>query len=650
MKNTQLRIHSKNVKKNSFSKSIHKSFFVVWFAAIILLTWVLQWNVFQNINNLFFDPLTTGTPRKDVVIVGIDELSLARYGAFPWDRDIYANLLTSLDTYNPRVVGFDILFAESRKGDEVLKNTLRTINTDIVFGSKLESETYIPSLYTGISPRVFEGVVNVFPDNDAKVRSVQNYFAYGKECLPSFSKKIITVATKSSEYVPGGCDTTQNLFRYQENISKISFVDVVDKSVPLDALKDKIILVGFATTDLEQDSFFGLFGSKINGVEIHASAVAHTLNNAHLEKVSPLLTLAVNIIFAFLLALLPFFVKRFTTQISILVAVGVLTFLGAVIGYEFGYKTYVPWAIGLPLFSYGLSLVYSYISNIRKNEYLKKLFGTYVHPSLLDELIKDPSRLKLGGEKRYMTVLFSDVRGFTTFSEKLSPEGLVDLLNDYLNTMSPIILERRGTIDKYIGDAIMAFWNAPVVTENHELLAVEAALVMQEKLVEFNKAQAGADGMKLGIGIGVNSGDMVVGNMGSDERFNYTVMGDAVNTGSRFEGLTKKYGVVIIVGESTRNAITGDMILFRKLDVMTVKGKSEPTTIYEPLRASDSMKVFIANYEQGFEAYLKGDFATAKKYLSPLAEHGDEPSKILLERMEVIDVSAWKGVWKWDEK
>jgi len=638
------------VKKFSFPKSVHKTFFLVWLVSIVFLAWVLQWNVFQNINNLFFDPLTTATERKDVVIVGIDEKSLARYGAFPWDRDIYANLLTSLDTYNPRVIGFDILFAESRKGDEILKNTLRTINTDIVFATKLEGNTYIPSIYTGISPRIHEGVVNVFPDNDAKVRSIQNYFTYSKECLPSFSKKIVTVSTKINEYVPGKCDTGQKLFRYQENIQKVSFVDVVDKSLPSDALKDKIIIVGFATTDLEQDSFFGLFGSKINGVEIHASAVAHTLSGTYLEKVPGYLTLVINILFAFFLIFLPFIVKRFATQIGVLVLVAVVTFLGAIIGYEFGYKTYVPWAIGLPLFSYGLSLVYSYISNIRKNEYLKKVFGTYVHPSLLDELIADPKKLKLGGEKRHMTVLFSDVRGFTTFSEKLSPEGLVDLLNDYLNMMSPIILDRRGTIDKYIGDAIMAFWNAPVITENHEFLAVEAALVMQEKLVEFNNAQADANGMKLGIGIGVNSGDMVVGNMGSDARFNYTVMGDAVNTGSRFESLTKKYGVVTIVGESTRKAITDDKILFRKLDIMTVKGKTDSTTIYEPLRASDSMKEFVQKYELGFDAYVKGDFETAKKYLELLAQHNDGPAQMLMERMKVIDVSTWKGVWKWDEK
>ncbi len=636
--------------KKNLNITTHKTFFIVWVVSIVFFTWVLQWNLFQNINNIFFDPLTTGTERKDVVIIGIDEKSLARYGAFPWDRDIYANLLTSLDSYNPRVIGFDILFAESRAGDEVFKNTLRTMKTDVVFATKVEEDTYISSLYGDISPRVHEGVVNVFPDNDAKVRSVQNYFLYNKECLPSFSKKILSVATKMSEYMPGSCDTEQKLFRYQENIPKVSFVDVVDTDVPLETLKDKVILIGFATTDLEQDSFFGLLGSKINGVEIHASAIAHSLNNVRLISVPSHVTLLVNIIFAFLIAFLPFFVKRFSTQIIILVLVASATFFGAIIGYEYGYKTYVPWAVGLPLFSYGLSLLYSYVSNIRKNEYLKKVFGTYVHPSLLEELISDPTKLKLGGEKRYMTVLFSDIRGFTTFSEKLSPEGLVDLLNDYLNTMSPLVLERRGTIDKYIGDAIMAFWNAPVVTENHELLAVETALAMQEALVAFNKEKADANGMKLGIGIGINSGEMVVGNMGSDARFNYTIMGDAVNTGSRFEGLTKKYGVVTMVGESTRNAITDDKILFRKLDVMTVKGKSEPTTIYEPLRASDSMREFVKNYETGFDAYVKGNFETAKKYLETLAAHGDEPSKMLVERMKTIDLASWKGVWKWDEK
>lgn len=631
-------------------RDFQKTFILVWISSILLLVWILQWNLFQNINNIFFDPLTTGTQRKDIVIVGIDEKSLERYGAFPWNRDTYASLLLSIDTYKPRAVSFDILFVEPRVGDDSFKQALREITTDVIFATKIEQGTYIPSLYAGISPQVYEGVVNVFPDADAKVRSIQNFFEYNSGCLPSFSKKIIDVVTKEKEYIPGVCDISPKLFRYQEKIEKISFVDVVDKNLLPDALRDKIVLVGFATTDLEQDSFFGLFGNKINGVEIHASAIAHILNNEPIQRVSLLLTLFVNVVFAFILALLPFIVTRFSTQVGILIMVALATFFGAIIGYEFGYKTYVPWAVGLPLFSYGLSLVYSYISNIRKNEYLKKVFGTYVHPSLLDELIADPKKLKLGGEKRHMTVLFSDVRGFTTFSEKLSPEGLVDLLNGYLNVMSPIILDHRGTIDKYIGDAIMAFWNAPVQTENHELLAVEAALVMQEKLAEFNASLNRADGLKLGIGIGVNSGDMVVGNMGSNQRFNYTVMGDAVNTGSRFEGLTKKYGIITIVGESTRKAITDKKILFRRIDVMTVKGKSDPTTIYEPLRAGDSMREFVQKYELGFDAYIKADFVTAKKYLEPLASHGDEPSKIIIERMETIDTDTWRGVWKWDEK
>lgn len=613
--------------------------------------WVLQWNIFQNVNNLFFDPLTTGTPRGDVVIIGIDEKSLARYGAFPWERDIYAMFLKSLDTYNPRVVGFDIVFAESRNGDAALRQTLATLNTDTVFASKIEQEEYIPSLFfEDLVPTLHEGVVNVFPDQDAKVRSIQKYFSIGNTCIPSFSQKITELALRQSGARGDTCDTAPFLFRYQKNIEKLSFVDVVDGSVPKEALKDKVVFIGFATTDLEQDSFFGLFGSKINGVEIHASAVAHRLNNESLVVVPPYLTLVVNLIFAALLALLPFVVKRFSKQIIILFCIGAFTLLGAILGYEFGYKTYVPWAVGIPLFSYGISLLYSYISNVRKNEYLKKLFGTYVHPSLLEELIRDPKKLALGGEKRRMTVLFSDVRGFTSFSEKLSPEALVDLLNDYLNTMSPLILERKGTIDKYIGDAIMAFWNAPLLTPNHETLAVETALIMQDKLEEFNKKLNRADGLKLGIGIGVNTGDMVVGNMGSDARFNYTVMGDAVNTGSRFEGLTKKYGVITMVGESTKDAVTDATILFRKLDIMTVKGKSDPTTIYEPLRASDSMKIFVENYEKGFDAYVRGDFAEATKHLTPLANNGDHPSQMILDRMKTIDQSTWKGVWKWDEK
>ncbi len=619
----------------------------MWLILMCVSAWVLNWNVVQDVNNLFFDRLSTGAQRNDIVIIGIDDASLKKIGAWPWNRNVHANLITKLGEYNPRGVAFDVLFLEPREGDIVMQQVLDNATYPIVLGSKFETSGYIHSVYALHNSRVTDGVVNVTPDSDSKVRSVQPFFTEKEKCIPSLAYALIPKT--SSVYRE--CSAIQQVsLRYQEKIPRVSYVDVLNGTVALEQLKDKFILIGYATTDLEVDSFSGLLGTKINGVEIHAHALATALNNTKIFTFSKVAVLLINLLIALLLALLPSVFKRASLQLALLASVCFVVIFGAVFAYEYGYKTYIPWAIGLPIISYTFALLYSYIVGAQRNEYLKKVFGTYVHPSLLEELIADPKKLKLGGEKRHMTVLFSDVRGFTTFSEKLSPEGLVDLLNGYLNVMSPIILERRGTIDKYIGDAIMAFWNAPVQTLNHELLAVEAALEMQEKLAVFNTSLNRADGLKLGIGIGVNSGDMVVGNMGSDQRFNYTVMGDAVNTGSRFEGLTKKYGIITIVGESTRKAITDTKILFRKLDIMTVKGKSDPTTIYEPLRASDSMKEFVEKYELGFDAYVKADFTTAKKYLEPLATHGDEPSKMIVERMKTIDVDSWKGVWKWDEK
>ncbi len=620
------------------------TFLALWIPIMFLSAWLLHWAVIRDVNNLFFDRLSTGAQRNDIVIIGIDDASLQKIGAWPWERSVHAKLLTELEKYNPRAVAFDVLFVDPRARDEEMVQALERASFPVVLASKFEESGYIQPLYTILNKNVRTGAVNVGPDVDSKVRSYQKYFNADGECVPSLSQALI-----QSEILVE-CDTSMHTLRYQPQVKKVSYSDVLEGVVPASALRDSFVLIGYATADLEVDSFAGLFGSKINGVEIHASALATTLNDVPSVVFSTYLVLFTNIILALFFAVLPFIFRRASVQLIILGIVSISVVFVAVLAYEYGYKTYMPWAIGLPIISYMFSLLYSYIVGAQRNEYLKKVFGTYVHPSLLEELIANPKKLKLGGEKRRMTVLFSDVRGFTSFSEKMSPEELVDLLNDYLNTMSPLILEKRGTIDKYIGDAIMAFWNAPVLTPNHELVAVETALQMQEALVHFNQKLQRADGLTLGIGIGINTGDMVVGNMGSDARFNYTVMGDAVNTGSRFEGLTKKYGVVTIVGESTKNAVSTHDILFRTLDIMTVKGKSDPTTIYEPLRASESMRAFVAKYEEGFRAYVRGDFQLALQLLGPLASQGDGPAQVLLDRMKTIDVNTWKGVWKWDEK
>jgi adenylate cyclase len=244
---------------------------------------------------------------------------------------------------------------------------------------------------------------------------------------------------------------------------------------------------------------------------------------------------------------------------------------------------------------------------------VRSAFGQYLSPTLVEQLAQSPDKLVLGGEERTMTIMFSDVRGFTALSEtfKDDPQGLTQLMNRLLTPLSNAILEKNGTIDKYMGDAIMAFWNAPLDDPNHEANACEAALEMLERLAKLNRErqqEAQDNGQKflpIKIGVGLNTGRCVVGNMGSDMRFQYTVLGDSVNLASRIEGQTKSYGVAILIGANTAKALQ-DKYALLELDCITVKGKSEPETVYTVLgRAGAERAPAFAAVQDGIGKALK---------------------------------------------
>ncbi|KXK27630.1 MAG: Adenylate cyclase 1 [candidate division WS6 bacterium OLB20] len=279
------------------------------------------------------------------------------------------------------------------------------------------------------------------------------------------------------------------------------------------------------------------------------------------------------------------------------------------------------------------------------------MFYRYLNEPLLNILIEDTSRLSLGGESRDMSVLFSDIRGFTSISEKMSSRELITMVNDYLHFMTDIILSKNGTIDKYIGDAIMAFWNAPVDDAQHAINAVLAALTMQERLEIFNRDYPQYP--EIAIGIGINSGDMTVGNVGGEQRFDYTVLGDNVNLGSRLEGLTKKYGVTCIVSESTKKAaekqVHDDSVLFRLIDNVIVKGREKPIRIYQPLRNTPKNKQLLSDFSKAYDRYCSGDFTRAAKLLQII----DDPvARLYEERIREIGEPPgdWTSVWEWTEK
>jgi len=306
---------------------------------------------------------------------------------------------------------------------------------------------------------------------------------------------------------------------------------------------------------------------------------------------------------------------------------------------------------------YALNTAYGFFAATRSKRQITKLFGQYVPPELADEMSQDPAHYTMEGQSREMTVLFSDIRGFTNFSEKLPPAELAEVLNAYLSTMTRIVQQHRGTIDKYIGDAIMAFWNAPVDLGDHASRAVQTALDMQAALSQLNQEFAARGWPEVKIGVGVNTGRMSVGNMGSEFRMSYTVMGDAVNLGSRLEGITKQYGVGILVTQTTVEADPEHV--FMKVDDVRVKGKETPVAIYEPLGGKagldESVRQGAADFELAFARYQSQDWEAAESALRALnARTPRTLYDIYLERIahfrETPPPADWDGVFVYTTK
>jgi adenylate cyclase len=429
--------------------------------------------------------------------------------------------------------------------------------------------------------------------------------------------------------------------------------------------KDKIVFVGASAAELQDLKFTPFYSYKnLNretpGVEVHAQALQTLLDRSFIANAS---SLTDYLIIAFLIIVV-FLVNNstkliFGTPLTILLAI-LYTFFAY---YMFIYhKTWI--AISAPILgitvAYLSTTVYRYILEQREKAMIKGMFAQYVPQKVVSELIANPDMLKLGGERRRMTALFTDVAGFTTVSEKLSPEELVSLLNEYLSEMSNIVLEHEGIIDKYEGDLIMAEWGAPVFYEEHAEFACRAALVMQKRLAELR-----VDWQKRGIPelysrVGINTGAMIVGNMGCLEVFDYTVMGDAVNLASRLEGANKSYSTTIMIGPETYHDVK-DIFVTRMLDDLIVKGKDEPVRVYELIEEKEEdvpseLLELLPIYNEGLELYAEMRFEEAiEKFNSALELVDDDgPSITYLKRCEYFRDNPpgedWDRVFELTEK
>jgi adenylate cyclase len=423
------------------------------------------------------------------------------------------------------------------------------------------------------------------------------------------------------------------------------------------ALRGRLVFVGASESGVG-DLTANPFGGEMAGVEVHANVAdnlldGHAIQDSGLQGlVSALALLALGPLVTLLVVSVEHHLAGPALAMLLVLAwpaASLLAFTGA--GWHL--QVVPPIAAGVVALVMALRYRVGFVEKGARQ--IKKTFQRYVSGAVVEEMLRHPERVKLGGERRDMTVLFSDIRGFTSISETLDSEALVRLLNEFFTPMTRLVLDHGGTLDKYMGDALMAFFGAPLAQPDHAARACHAALAMRAELVRLNAGWHASGRLppaqSLGIGIGLNSGEMSVGNIGSEAVFGYTVIGDNVNLGSRIEGLNKLYHTEVIVSEHTAGA-AGDGLLLRELDLVQVKGKHVPVAIHElvsalPAAPADAERV--ARYAAALVAYRAGDFAAAAADFGELVERfADGPSRTLLERClqfrEQPPPAGWNGV------
>ncbi len=654
--------------------------------ALLHASGILPLGVLQRLDEIIYDArlraTMPGTLDERIVIIDIDEKSLAEIGRWPWPRNRLATLMDELfDRQQIALLGFDVVFAEpdESSGLQQLQQLARTelrddagflerlhqleprLDHDSLFARALKDRPVVMGYYftsdregrtTGVLPASVmtpealqnrkikltswdgyganidrlaavapnAGFFNAIADPDGVVRSTPMLAEHKGQYYESLALAMFRRLVGSPQVAPGfpherflsrdyrGLesillkqdgralpipvdDRVASLipFRGSGGASGGSFryhsaADVLGGHLAPGALKGKIVLLGTTAPGL-LDLRVTPISEAYPGVETHANMISGLLDGKVLVKPDYAVGYEVLILLLAGLTLavaLPLLSAIRAVSLSVLVAASLVTL---------NFWLYLGHGLVLPLASalvmsvtaFALNMSYGYLVESRSKRELAHLFGTYVPPELVDEMVKDPDSYTMQAAARELTVMFCDMRGFTRLSEGMEPTQLQALLNTVFSRLTRIIRAERGTIDKYMGDCVMAFWGAPVETPEHATRAVTTALAMAREIRAINRDHRAQGLPEIGVGIGLHTGNMCVGDMGSDVRRSYTVIGDAVNLGSRLEGLSKAYGVEIIVSEATRRQALG--FVWQELDRVRVKGKTEAVTIYRPLAA-----------------------------------------------------------------
>ncbi|MCG2725530.1 MAG: adenylate/guanylate cyclase domain-containing protein [Elusimicrobia bacterium] len=616
------------------------------------------------------------TADKRIFIAAIDEKTTKVLG-YPLKRRYYGALIDNLGKLGVKVIGMDVMFFEPYRDDplddrrliEAVKKNGNVINLFATGkGASGENEIKVPfsDELSKYSRYIGHPNVQLAMDADGHIRRYKpfrNDVVYsdaiigGKECLdgkcnglpmPSLAAASYAAYKNypiSSFYIESKTDLSepQNLnFRKPVGWNEkketdghiygyISVVDIIEGNLTKeekDIIKGGIALVG-STTLGAYDHSPSPFAGLLPGVEFHATCLDNLLHNDFLKPIRMEFVILLSLILIFT----PFSIRKYST-LAIFIPV-IITSIALYFFSIYMFSKDIKFIFVGPLVSLWLSfivvIVHKAFTEGREKAWIKNTFGQYLSPKIVKVITEDPSKLKLGGDKRDMTVFFLDIAHFTSIAEKLSPEELTQMLNKYLSGLTDVILKYDGVVDKYIGDCIMAFWNAPLDQDKHRTLACFAAIDCIKELDKLNREALSGD-EKPAVRIGLNSGQMVVGNMGSNTRLSYTVLGDSVNLASRLEGANKFFGSKIMVSEFIYNEVKDD-VEARFLGRIRVFGKELPVKVYELLARkgdlSDEAAKLLGEYNNGLDLFYKTDYKKAQTHFDKALklDNMDGPSK-----------------------
>ena len=602
-------------------------------------------------------------PPENIVIAAIDEKSIERLGRWPWGRDKIARLVTRLAEAGAELIVFDIICCEKEKNDPLLGRAIKkagNVLLPLAFefdrpGEKVENEFLVRSCFRSVSnpeglsrhnPYMAKGIlapvqmllretmatghINMDPDADGTLRWEIMAVEYNGYLYPSLDlqtaakylgippEKMVLKATEGiylgKRYIP--TDTRHRMLIHyygpQQTFTYLPVVDILEGKIETSHLKDKIVLIGPTAMGI-YDLRVTPFSPVMPGVEKHANLIASILENRFIYPATPFANVMILLLSGLLFSLAVARVKAIGASILAGMLLIILFLFGFYLFSQRGLWIHIAYP-SINILAILMSVTaYNYAVEERYAKKIRAMFSSYVAEKIVNELIRNPGMAKLGGERRELTILFSDVRGFTAFSEHHTPEEVVAILNEYLGAMTEIIFKWEGTLDKFMGDAILAFWGAPTTQKNHQELAIRCALNMVKRIQELQEKWKSEGKPLLDAGIGINTGDVLVGNIGAEgKKMDYTVIGDNVNLGSRIESLTRKYNVQILITEFTMDKIAESIRTGRighvaaiGLEKVVVKGKEQDVGIYEVRALEHGAETMIVACDEGKVVTLK---------------------------------------------